>query len=469
MKPVVVLVGRPNVGKSTLFNALTRRRDAIVADQPGVTRDRQYGEGRVGDRPYLVVDTGGLATQAQGIAALMTAQSRQAMDEADAIVFVVDGRAGPSADDREIAQILRRLGKPVTLAVNKTEGQDPGSAAAEFFALGLGDPLAISAAHGEGLDALMSHVLAPLPQVSETEALDDVPRIAVAGRPNVGKSTLVNALLGEERVVVADQPGTTRDSIRIPLRHDNHDYILIDTAGVRRRTHVDEGVESYSVIKTLQAIGEANVVILVLDARREVSDQDVGLAGYILEQGRSLVLAVNKWDGLDEAQRAWIRREIERKLSFVVFAPPHFISALESSGIAALFPAIDRAFASANADLPTAQLNRVLEKAVQATPPPIAQRRRIKLKFAHQSGHNPPRVTIFGNQVAAVPDSYRRYLANCFRDAFHLEGTPVRIDFKQGENPFAVKKPKRKQSPRLHALARRDERIKKKRKQRERG
>ncbi|HWR87544.1 MAG TPA: ribosome biogenesis GTPase Der, partial [Acidiferrobacterales bacterium] len=339
MKPVVVLVGRPNVGKSTLFNALTRRRDAIVADQPGVTRDRQYGEGRVGDRPYLVVDTGGLATQAQGIAALMTAQSRQAMDEADAIVFVVDGRAGPSGDDREIAQILRRLGKPVTLAVNKTEGQEPDSAATEFFALGLGDPHAISAAHGEGLDALMSCVLAPLPQVSEVEPLDDIPRIAVAGRPNVGKSTLVNALLGEERVVVADQPGTTRDSIRIPLRHDQHDYILIDTAGVRRRTHVDEGVESYSVIKTLQAIGEANVVILVLDARREISDQDVGLAGYILEQGRSLVLAVNKWDGLDEAQRAWIRREIERKLSFVVFAPPHFISALESSGIAALFPA----------------------------------------------------------------------------------------------------------------------------------
>ena len=469
MKPVVVLVGRPNVGKSTLFNALTRRRDAIVADQPGVTRDRQYGEGRVGDRPYLVVDTGGLATQAQGISALMSAQTHQAMNEADAIVFVVDGRSGPTSDDREIAQRLRRLGKAVTVAVNKTEGQELGSAAAEFFALGLDEPVPISAAHAEGLDALMSRVLAPLLQVSEAEAPDDIPRIAVAGRPNVGKSTLVNALLGEERVVVADQPGTTRDSIRIPLQHANRDYILIDTAGVRRRTHVDEGVESYSVIKTLQAIGEANVVILVLDARREVSDQDVGLAGYVLEEGRSMVLAVNKWDGLDEGQRDWIRREIERKLSFVVFAPPHFISALESSGIAALFPAIDRAFASANADLPTAKLNRVLEKALQATPPPIAHRTRIKLKFAHQSGHNPPRVTIFGNQVKAVPDSYRRYLANCFRDAFKLEGTPVRIDFEQGENPFAAKKTKRKQSPRLHALARRDERIKKKRKQRERG
>lgn len=469
MKPVVVLVGRPNVGKSTLFNALTRRRDAIVADQPGVTRDRQYGEGRVGDRPYLVVDTGGLAAQTQGISALMSAQTHQAMNEADAIVFVVDGRSGPTSDDREIAQRLRRLGKPVTLAVNKTEGQEFGSAGSEFFALGLGDPAPISAAHAEGLDALMSRVLVPLPLVSETEAPDDIPRIAVAGRPNVGKSTLVNALLGEERLVVADQPGTTRDSIRVPLQHANRDYILIDTAGVRRRTHVDEGVESYSVIKTLQAIGEANVVILVLDARREVSDQDVALAGYVLEEGRSMVLAVNKWDGLDESQRDWIRREIERKLSFVVFAPPHFISALEGSGIAALFPAIDRAFASANADLPTAMLNRVLEKALQATPPPIAHRTRIKLKFAHQSGHNPPRVTIFGNQVKAVPDSYRRYLANCFRDAFKLEGTPVRIDFEQGENPFAAKKPKRKQSPRLHALARRDERIKKKRKQRERG
>ena len=467
MKPVVVLVGRPNVGKSTLFNALTRRRDAIVADQPGVTRDRQYGDGRVGDRPYLVVDTGGLTTETQGIAALMSLQTRQAMDEADAIVFVVDGRAGPSSADREIAQQLRRLGKHITLAVNKTEGLDAAVAVAEFHALGLGTPLAVSAAHGSGLDGLMAAVLAPLPRALETEAApSDLPRIAVAGRPNVGKSTLVNTLLGEERVVVADQPGTTRDSVRIPLHHGGRDYLLIDTAGVRRRARVEEGVEKYSVIKTLQAIGEANVVILVLDARQEVSEQDMDLAGYILDEGRSLVLAVNKWDGLEESQRDWIKREIDRRLSFLTFAPPHFISALQGSGIAALFPAIDRAFASANIDLPTAHLNRVLEKALQVTPPPIARGRRIKLKFAHQSGHNPPKVTIYGNQVASVPESYRRYLGNTFRNAFRLEGTPVRIDFAQGENPFETKKPKRKLTPRQSAVARRERRISKKRKTR---
>ena len=467
MKPVVVLVGRPNVGKSTLFNALTRRRDAIVADQPGVTRDRQYGDGRVGDRPYLVVDTGGLTTETQGIAALMSLQTRQAMDEADAVVFVVDGRAGPSAADREIAQQLRRLGKRITLAVNKSEGLDAAVAVAEFHALGLGTPVAVSAAHGSGLDGLMAAVLAPLPRALETEATpSDLPRIAVAGRPNVGKSTLVNTLLGEERVVVADQPGTTRDSVRIPLHHGGRDYILIDTAGVRRRARVEEGVEKYSVIKTLQAIGEANVVILVLDARQEVSEQDMDLAGYILDEGRSLVLAVNKWDGLEESQRDWIKREIDRRLSFLTFAPPHFISALQGSGIAALFPAIDRAFASANIDLPTAHLNRVLEKALQATPPPIARGRRIKLKFAHQSGHNPPKVTIYGNQVASVPESYRRYLGNTFRNAFHLEGTPVRIDFAQGENPFEKKKPRRKLTLRQSAVARRERRISKKRKAR---
>ena len=468
MKPVVVLVGRPNVGKSTLFNALTRTRAAIVADEPGVTRDRQYGDGRVGDRPYLVVDTGGLAGESQALSALMTAQTREAMNEADAIVFVTDGRSGPVGGDQEIASLLRRLGKPVTVAVNKSEGIVAASATAEFFALGLGDPLAVSAAHGEGLEQLMRQVLAPLPRVEEVAAPTDLPRIAVAGRPNVGKSTLVNALLGEERVVVADRPGTTRDSIRIPLAHAGNDYILIDTAGVRRRARVDEGIEKYSVIKTLQAIGEANVVILVLDAHQEVSDQDVDLAGYILEQGRSLVLAINKWDGLDASRRDWIRRELERKLPFLSFAPPHFISALERTGVERLFPAIDRAFASANAELATARLNRVMEKAVQATPPPIARGRRIKLKFAHQSGRNPPRVTVYGNSVAYVPDAYRRYLANVFREAFQLEGTPVRIEFEQGENPFETKKPKRRLTPRQAAVARRDRRLQRKKQQRDR-
>jgi GTP-binding protein len=466
MKPVVVLVGRPNVGKSTLFNALTRTRAAIVADEPGVTRDRQYGDGRVGDRPYLVVDTGGLAGETQEFSALMSVQTRQAMDEADAIVFVTDGRAGPGAGDHEIAAQLRRLGRPVTVAVNKSEGVEAASAVAEFFALGLGEPQAVSAAHGEGLDLLMQRVLAPLPQVEEAVAPTDMPRIAVAGRPNVGKSTLVNALLGEERVVVADRPGTTRDSIRIPLSHAGREYLLIDTAGVRRRARVEAGIEKFSVIKTLQAIGEANVVILVLDARQEVSDQDVDLAGYVLEQGRSLVLAVNKWDGLDSSKRDWIKRELERKLPFLAFAPPHFISALEGSGVDKLFPAIDRAFASANADMPTAQLNRILEKAVQATPPPVARGRRIKLKFAHQSGHNPPRVTVYGNLVAHAPEAYRRYLSNVFREAFRLEGTPVRIEFRQGENPFESRKPKKKLTPRQAAIARRDRRLERSKKER---
>jgi GTP-binding protein len=466
MKPVVALVGRPNVGKSTLFNALTRSRAAIVADEPGVTRDRQYGDGRVGDRPYLLVDTGGLTDASQGIAALMTAQTRQAIDEADTLVFVVDGRAGPASADYDIAGYLRRLGKPVTLAVNKTEGFDPDSAVSEFFALGLGTPVPVSGAHNSGLDLLMTRVLAPLPRTEYAEPPTDLPRIAVAGRPNVGKSTLVNAMLGEERVVVADQAGTTRDSIRIPLHHAGHDYLLIDTAGVRRRTRVAEGVEQYSVIKTLQAIGEANVVILVLDARQEVSEQDVDLTGYILEQGRSLVLAVNKWDGLDESRRDWIRREVDRKLPFLSFAPPHFISALEGKGVVELFPAIDRAFTSAQVEMTTAHLNRVLEKAIQATPPPIARGRRIKLKFAHQSGKNPPRVTIYGNLVSQVPESYRRYLSNVIRTAFHLEGTPVRIDFAQGENPYEALKPKKRLTPRQAALARRDRRMSKKKKAR---
>jgi len=468
MKPVVVLVGRPNVGKSTLFNVLTRSRAAIVADEPGVTRDRQYGDGRVGDRAYLVVDTGGLATATQsGIAALMTAQTRQAIDEADAIVFVVDGRAGPTADDREIAGQLRKLGKPVTLAVNKVEGLDSATAVAEFHSLGLGDPQAISSAHGQGIEALMRHVLFPLPRTTLAEPLADLPRIAIAGRPNVGKSTLANALLGEDRVVVADQPGTTRDSIQIPISHDGREYLLIDTAGVRRRARVAEAVEKFSVIKTLQSIGEANVVILVVDARQEVSDQDVDLAGYVLEQGRSLVLVVNKWDGLEESRRDWIKRELDRKLPFLSFAPPHFISALERTGIGRLFPAIDRAFASAQADLPTARLNRVLEKAIQATPPPIARGRRIKLKFAHQSGHNPPCITINGNSVAHVPDSYRRYLSNAFRNAFKLEGTPVRVVFEQGENPFVETRPRQKLTPRKSAMARRERRLDRKRRNRQ--
>jgi GTP-binding protein len=475
VKPVVVLVGRPNVGKSTLFNALTRRRDALVADLPGLTRDRQYGHGRVGDRPYLVVDTGGLtasqsvdssSASAETIEQLMAEQTRQAIIEADAILFMVDGREGPNALDQGIARELRKLGKPVTLVVNKAEGLDPATVTAEFHAFGLGEPSAISASHGDGMQALMERVLAPLPhvaEVAEEEETGDIPRIAIAGRPNVGKSTLVNALLGEERVVVADQAGTTRDSIRIPLERAGRHYILIDTAGVRRRARVTDVIEKYSVIKTLQAIDEANVVILVLDAQQEVSEQDVSLAGYVMEQGRALVLAVNKWDGLEPSRRDWIKRELERKLPFLSFAKPHFISAKESAGLGPLFPAVDRAFASARKELPTPMLNRVLERAVQQTPPPLIHSRRPRLKYAHQGGRNPPLIVIHGNQLDVLPDFYRRYLINQFRDAFDLEGTPIRIDLVKGENPYAPTRHRPKLTARKAAIKRRDRRIKKKR------
>ncbi len=439
MKPVIALVGRPNVGKSTLFNALTRRRDALVAAEPGLTRDRQYGDGRVGDRPYLVVDTGGLDDAHDPLKTLMTAQTLQAIGEADAIILLVDGRAGTNALDRRIAEQLRRLGKPLRLAVNKTEGLDAALAIAEFHELGLGSPWPIAAAHGQGIEGLLIDLLAELPRAVDDVNEADCPRIAVAGRPNVGKSTLINALLGEERVVVFDQPGTTRDSIRIPFEHNARHYVLIDTAGVRRRGRIDEGLEQISVIKTLQAIEEANVAILVLDAQQEIGEQDVHLAAYIVEQGRALVLAVNKWDGLEEDRRNWIKRELERKLLFAKFAPPHFISARNSTGVEKLFSAVDRAYASAYKTLSTSSLNRILEKALSATPPPLARGRRIKLKYAHQGGKNPPRIIIHGNQVAAIPVSYARYLSNAFHKALKLEGTPLRIDFEQGENPFEGK------------------------------
>ncbi|HEX9626648.1 MAG TPA: ribosome biogenesis GTPase Der [Acidiferrobacterales bacterium] len=459
MKPVVVVVGRPNVGKSTLFNALTRSRDALVADEPGVTRDRQYGQGAVGDRPYLVVDTGGLAAGG-GMVGQVRGQVEQAINEADALIFLVDGRAGPNALDREIADDLRRRGRAVTVAVNKTEGMEAAQAVADFHALGLGEPLAISAAHGQGLTPLMDRVLAPLARVPDEAVDDDVPRIAVAGRPNVGKSTLVNAMLGEERVVVADQPGTTRDSIHVPIERRGRNYVLIDTAGVRRRGRIEDAVEKISVVKSLQAIDAANVVILVLDARQEVSEQDVNLAGYILEQGRSLVLAVNKWDDLDAGQRDWIRREIERRLPFLAFAKTHYISARDGTGIGALFPAVDRAYVSARKALPTPRLNRILQDAVRATPPPMVRGRRIKLKFVHQGGRNPPRLIVHGNQVESVPDAYRRYLSNAFRQALKLEGTPVRIEFVQGENPYEGRR--NTLTPRQQAKRKRLRRLQKK-------
>ena len=446
MKPVVVLIGRPNVGKSTLFNRLTRSRTALVADAPGLTRDRQYGDGRVGDRPYFVVDTGGvvsglITTKDHGdVKSGVTAQVRAALTEADAVILIVDGREGVHPADRELVADLRRQGRPVWIAVNKSEGRDPATVIAEFYALGLGEPMAISAAHGEGVTELIQRVLEKLPVAEEITPEENIPRIAVIGKPNVGKSTLVNALLGEQRVVVCNEPGTTRDSIRVPLERDGRRYVLIDTAGVRRRARIDDPLEKFSVLKTLQAIDEANVAILVIDAKAGVAEQDASLAGYALEAGRALVVAVNKWDAVQESDRTWAKREIERKLPFLDFARVHFISAHTGTGVGGLFRSVDEAYASAHRIMTTPKLNRVLQTAVTATPPPLVHGRRARPKYAHQGGKNPPRVVIHGNQVASLSKSYRRYLANVFRKAFHLIGTPVLIECRQEENPYQGKK-----------------------------
>jgi GTP-binding protein len=450
MKPVIVLVGRPNVGKSTLFNRLTRSRAALVADAPGLTRDRQYGDGRIGDRPYLVIDTGGvpgrLDARGGALARIMSAQTRQAIAEADAVILVVDARAGLASADRDLAEDLRRSGKVIHVAVNKAEGMDPDVAAADFHKLGVGAPSAISAEHGDGVAAFMERVLAGVPVVPEVHTPEDIPRVAVIGRPNVGKSTLVNALLGEERVVVFDEAGTTRDAIRIPFERDGRSFVLIDTAGVRRRARIDEAIEKFSVVKTLQAIDQCDVCILVLDAAEGVTDQDVALAGYVLEEGRALVLVANKWDVPDAAQRAWVRREIERKLPFVDYVRVHYASAREHTGLDALFGSVLEAFDSARRPMPTGRLNRLLAAAIQATAPPIVRGRRIKPKYAHQGGKSPPTIVIHGNLVSELPDSYRRYLAKTFRKAFRLMGTPVRIECRDEENPYRPKVATRRQS-----------------------
>jgi GTP-binding protein len=438
MLPIVAIVGRPNVGKSSLFNRLTRSRDAIVANTPGLTRDRHYGRGRVGDRPYLVVDTGGFEPDArEGLARQMARQARQAMDEADAVLFVVDGRAGLHARDLEIADELRRSGRRAFLVVNKSEGIDPAAAGAEFHALGLGDPLPVSAEHGDRVSDLMDIVLQGLPAPQAEPPQPRHPRIAVVGRPNVGKSTLVNALLGEERVVVFDEPGTTRDSIRVEFERGGRRYTLIDTAGMRRRGRISDAPEKHSVMKTLQAIEEANVAILVLDARQDVSEQDAHIAGYLLEAGRALVVVVNKWEGLDAEARERVKRALVRKLDFLGFARLHFVSALAGQGLAAMMRSVDEAYAAAMARLSTPRLSRALAAAVARQAPPRAGAIRPKLRYAHQGGVNPPRIVVHGNALEHVPEAYRRYLERFFREAFKLQGTPLRVEFRSGANPYA--------------------------------
>ncbi len=437
MLPVVALVGRPSVGKSTLFNRLTGTRDAIVADVPGVTRDRQYGFGTLGPVPYVVVDTGGLVEHASGLDAQMRRQAERAIAEADRIVFVVDARAGLTRQDEFVARALRRAGKPVFLAVNKAEGLEPGAATADFHALGLGVPRAIAATHGDGCDALMQRVLEGFEPAAAHEAEEGGSiRIAVIGRPNVGKSTLINRLIGEERVIASDVPGTTRDSILVPFERDGRRFVLIDTAGVRRRARIDDAVERASVARTLQAIADAHVVVFVVDAHDTIGEQDASILGLALRQGRALLIAVNKWDGIPLDQRDEIRRQLEVRLDFVPFAPVHFISARHGTGVGGLVADAIRAYDAAMREMTTPQLTRSLERALEAHQPPLVRGRRIKLRYAHQGGRNPPRIVIHGNQTAHVPDAYTRYLANVFRRDFGLYATPVRIEYRSDSNPY---------------------------------
>jgi len=447
VKPVIALVGRPNVGKSTLFNRLTRSRDAIVHDVPGVTRDRHYGEGRLGERTFIAIDTGGLEPEAPegSIFAEMARQAEQAIAESDAVIFVVDARTGLTSGDREIAARLRAKRVPVHIAVNKAEGLQPDTAAAEFHELGMGMPAPLSAAHGEGVSDLIEAVLARFPDTAEAEPVDTGhPRVAIVGRPNVGKSTLVNAIVGEERVIAFDQPGTTRDPIEVPFERGGRKYTLIDTAGVRRRGKTGTPVEYFSIVKALQAIEAANVAVLMLDATDGVTEQDAHVAGYILERGRAVVVAVNKWDVADAAARERIKTDLRWKLSFLAFAEVHFISAREGKGLAPLMRSVDAAYGAAMAKLPTPKLTRALLAAVERQAPPKSGLFRPKLRYAHQGGMNPPRIIVHGSALDRVTDSYKRYLEGFFRDEFALTGTPMRIELRSGRNPFA---PKTKRAP----------------------
>ena len=442
MKPVIALVGRPHVGKSTLFNRLTRSRDALVADLPGLTRDRHYGEGRVGKRPFLVIDTGGFEPVAkEGIMYEMAKQTKQAVVEADIVIFIVDGRQGLTPHDKTITDFLRKAGRQVMLVVNKSEGMKYTTVTADFYELGLGDPYVISAAHGDGVADLVEEALdiATAGQPEEVESDDKVRgiRIAIVGRPNVGKSTMVNALLGEERVIAFDMPGTTRDSIEIPFERNGRHYSLIDTAGIRRKGKVFEAIEKFSVVKTLQSISEANVVLLLLDAQQDISEQDAHIAGFVLEAGRALVVGVNKWDGLTSEQRDDIKREIDRKLSFLSFAKTHFISALKGTGLLPMMKSIDAAYGAAMAKLPTPQLTRALQEAVDHQQPRRKGSVRPKLRYAHQGGQNPPIIVVHGNALEAIDANYKRYLEKHFRESFALVGTPLRIELRTGKNPFS--------------------------------
>lgn len=442
MLPVVSIVGRPNVGKSTLFNALTKSRNALVIDQPGVTRDRQYGHALADDnKPYIVIDTGGLSGDEDGIDAVMADQVRLAIDESQLVLFMVDGRGGLSAQDREIAKYLRQTGKNIILLVNKTDGVDEALAMIDFYALGFEHVIPTAASHRRGIGLLVEEFILPLcpeviPETHEESREKNGIKIAIIGRPNVGKSTLVNRMLGEDRVIVYDLPGTTRDSIYIPFERREQRYTLIDTAGLRRRGKVEEVVEKFSVVKTLQAISDSNVVICVLDATEGITEQDLHVLGFALEAGRAMVIGINKWDGLDEEQKSEIKSNLSWRFDFVKHVRIHFISAKHGTGVGNLYDSVHEAYDAAFKEISTGRLNKALEKALIAVQPPMSGGRRIKLRYAHMGGHNPPLIIIHGNQTDRLPDSYQRYLMNFFRDHFKLMGTPMRLEFKQSVNPF---------------------------------
>jgi GTPase len=440
LKPVIALVGRPNVGKSTLFNRMTKSRDAIVADYAGLTRDRHYGDGRLGQREFIVVDTGGFEPDSTtGIVKEMAKQTRQAVAEADVVIFVTDVRTGLSGQDQDIARYLRQANKRVLLTVNKAEGMVDSPLLAEFHELGMGEPHPISAAHGQGIRSLLEAALEEFPEDEEDDGGEDPDapiRLAVAGRPNVGKSTLINTWLGEERLIAFDMPGTTRDAIKVPLERNGQRFELIDTAGLRRKGKVFEAIEKFSVVKTLQAIADANVVVLMVDATQGVSDQDAHIAGYVLDSGRAVVIAINKWDAIDSYQRQMLERSIEQRLAFLKFAPIVHISALKRQGLGPLWQAIIDAHASASRKMPTPVLTRLLLEAVQHLAPKRSGAFRPKMRYAHQGGMNPPIIIIHGNSLEHVADTYKRYLEGRFREHFKLVGTPLRIEFKSSHNPF---------------------------------